>query len=169
MNLNKSSNFILATHIQGNITKLTTYSPCNCKEKYQFKENSRLLPYLQTCKGWINDKKGYTLNYILIVLLAILAEQELIYHDKALCRHMVRLNSTLRRILLGINNSKPWCSLHQLKSYIARYSLIGHRKLNIDDKNCYFKCPRGTESLIISMIGNEGMYERYFHYSSQCV
>jgi len=164
-----SSNIILATYEQENKIKTISYSPCNCKEKYQFKEHSRLLPYLQKCKGWVNDEQGYTLNYVLIVFIAFLVEQKLIYYDKSLHKHMIRLNSDLRIIFIGINHLKPWCSILQAKLSIARYHLKNYRKISTSDKISYFKCPRGSENLITSIIGDEGIYEQYFHYSSQCI
>src|SRR5574343_682048 len=146
------SNIILATYVQEDKIKTISYSPCNCREKYQFKNSSRLLPYLQKSKGWINDDQGYTLNYILVVLIAILTRQGLIYYDKSLCRHMIRLNSELRIVVIGINHSKPWCSIIQAKLNIAKYHLKEYRKITANDKTFYFKCPKETESLITSMI-----------------
>jgi hypothetical protein len=56
------------------------YTPCPCRDFYLLDQESSLFLYLKThCKGWTESPHGfYTLNYIMIVLLANWSQKNLI-------------------------------------------------------------------------------------------
>lgn len=65
------------------------YNPCECQERYSFKPESKLLDYLRQCKGWVDSDDGtYTLNYIIVVLLAFAKERGFLYTKKSLDKHL---------------------------------------------------------------------------------
>jgi len=69
-----------------------SYTPCSCRDKLSFKDDSPLQKYLETrCKGWVPDTENkYTLNYVLLVLIANLKEANLITEP------IIRLSSELQ-------------------------------------------------------------------------
>ena len=67
-----------------------TYTVCNHQQKYFFKQNSLLKNYLEEqCNGFIEDS-SYTLNYIIVVLLANWKELGLLYHCSVRCTGRLR-------------------------------------------------------------------------------
>jgi hypothetical protein len=142
--------------------RLITYSPCDCQEKYAFRRNSPLLLYLKECKGWVPDSSGYTLNYVMIVLLAYLKEQKLISFSKQMAMHMVNFSSKLKRALADQNQPKFY-KISDIRLRIAKYHLKKYRKFFYTEIP-YFICPNGLEQLIITILGVEGSGEQYFGY-----
>jgi len=67
-----------------------TYTVCNHQQKYFFKQNSLLKNYLEEqCNGFVEDS-SYTLNYIIVVLLANWKELGLLYHCSVRCTGRLR-------------------------------------------------------------------------------
>jgi len=155
--------FILGTCEVENKTYRIQYTPCNCKEKYQFKESSKLLPYLQQCKGWVNDDEGYSLNYILIVLIAYLCKKNLITTHTLLRKHVVEPDIELKQILVGLDSSLTYYDILEIKISIAKYHLKKFEQ-RIRTSTPYFVCPQGSEAFILSILGPEGSDEKYFGY-----
>lgn len=154
-----SSKSVIASYLtpEGTI-RLVTYSPCECREKYKFKRNSSLLRFLQTCEGWVNDPEGYTLNYVMIVLIAMLKDQRSLYFSKKYSKHYVPLHIGK---LLGFEGH----ALSDIRSHIANQHLQNYPQ-NSYLISPYFTCPHGAEEVITSLLGPQGSLEDYFDYHS---
>jgi len=154
------SNFILgACPMPDRKIRLITYSPCDCQEKYKFKKNSPLLPYLQQCEGWVNDSQGYTLNYIMIIFIALLKERELIFFSNYTQKHFV-LPAIVHELRLKTNESSSY-NLSGIRIAIAKRHLRRYRKFSYTEVP-YFICAKGIEEIVLSILGPEGSEEQYF-------
>lgn len=76
-----------ALHRDNSGAPVIIYTTCPHLERHKFCHDSPLLNYLQShCKGFEEDISGrYTLNYIIVVLLANWFEKELLLHDTIIC------------------------------------------------------------------------------------
>jgi len=128
-----SSFFVRQTPPYGTTNSLL-YSVCPCREKYPFRKGSPLLTYFkENCKGFRVDPLGlYSINYLLIVLLANLKDKGLtskrsngsIYCDKELINiegrkhiHVSSLRRFIKQHLVQSEGYSPserypfWCSI----------------------------------------------------------
>jgi len=80
--LRQSTSFELGA-VRNNRIVSIPYRPCDCRGRYAFKPKSKLLEYLRTCNGWVEDDEGkYTLNYLLIILMVHLKEKKLLHRER---------------------------------------------------------------------------------------
>lgn len=128
------------------------YTACPCKERYSFKSNCLLKRYLEGSSEWlpsIDDK--YTLNYVVLSLLAIVKRKGLVRNREAvICDRELRsalgCNSfiiyEIRRILqrhltneedLSGNTAPLFCVPNELVGYLdLEEQLIEHNCQNPD-------------------------------------
>lgn len=119
---------------------------CPCRDLLPFKENSSLLKYLEThCKGWVvSPSNRYTLNYVLIVLLANLREKGFL-QTKAQRYLCVKGDSVFRKI-------------EGFRAKITQVSSLRHiiasRHFNTAENSKYttFLCPKESRSIIYSVL-----------------
>jgi len=152
----------LAAYVDENgKTRIICYYPCDCQQKYSFKKNSKLLPYLQQCKGWIVDpQEKYTLNYVMIVLLAYLREKNLIYYCEENKLHLIH---PVDEICKALEWSVKLKHISEIRMHIARAHLEGF-KGSLYHYTPYFTCPRGAEKVVIDILGEPGPRDMYFGY-----
>lgn len=123
-----------------------TYHACPHSEKYHFVTHSRLRKYLQEeCQGWVRDLKDqYTVNYILIVLLANCKEKGLFSKDNPLiieCKGNLEYAFDRRSIHIGEIRTLVLYHLHH------REPLFFFRPP--------FLCPFERTSLIESLVSSQ--------------
>jgi len=153
--------FVIGTHVVNNKMKFLCYNPCYCQEKYTFKRQE-LLFQLKQLKGWaIDPEDKYTLNYIMIVVLAHFKHMGNIFYSFKLKKHLIIPDSILERGLRLDN--RPYGIDELIKLIISELDqqrMYGPRP--------YFTCiDDQTENFIRSLLGPEGPREQYFgrHYS----
>lgn len=143
------------------------YSPCSCKERFTFKTGSTLLEYLETqCLGWIPDPNNeYTLNYILIVLIANLNYKNLL--SKRYDHWVIEAVPSLENVL---NYDQPKLTqnfyfITELRPIVANIHCNTHGVPFTESPP--FICPHGLESVIKSIFGisepNSRIYRFYRH------
>ena len=132
------------------------YQACPCKEKYYLKPSSRLSKYLYKCKGWVPDETNtYSLNFILIVLLA----------NWRSCTLLYRCSSTYYSYLYVNHSDEELCKIFGKPYYndgiIYKHSVSDIRKTiakkyfkireNIPHTEAPLLCTYGLESLTYSI------------------
>lgn len=138
-----------------NFSRPIRYLPCDCKGRYPFKKTSLLLPYLQTAHGISSPDNLYTINYILMVLIADFKEKNLIQYDHKNRVHAFIVNPETSKIL-GITNGifrNDTISLLHIRALIANAHLEGHRHVfNITQPP--FSCTKSLTYQDIKLIHN---------------
>jgi len=132
------------------------YSPCDCKGRYPFQKTSLLLPYLQTSLGWTSSPDNrYTINYILMVLIADFKEKNLIQFDHKGRVHAFIVNPETS-IILGVTTRvfrNDSISILHIRALIANVHLEGHRHiLNITQPP--FSCTKSLTNQDVKLIHN---------------
>lgn len=136
------------------ISQPINYKPCDCKGKYQFKKDSSLLKFLQNNNGWVSDPQNlYTLNYILICLIANFKEKGFLNANDEGEIISLKINSVTREIL----NISPWqqdyFSIFHLRSFIANAHLEDHR-FTLEVACPPFSCTKSLSKKEIRLIFN---------------
>jgi hypothetical protein len=143
------------------------YSPCCCKEKFSFKTGSTLLSYLETqCYGWTPDPTDeYTLNYILIVLIANLNYKNLL--NKRYEHWVIDAVPSLEPVLNcgHFSLDRNFYFISELRPIVANFHCNTYGVTFTESPP--FICPYGLESIIRSIFGisepNSRIYRFYRH------
>jgi len=107
-----------------------TYAPCTCREKYFLYPENLLALYLEEkCKGWVRDPESrYTLNYLVLVLIANFKDKGLLQYDTEYDFYFVITDKRLKSVF-----EYGYFKLKDLRAMIA----TGY--LNIDEKKSIIK------------------------------
>jgi hypothetical protein len=83
LGLYRGSSHVLGSFMRGTTKHYLTYRPCHCKERYFLDPRGTLSRYLnEECKGFVPDgDHRYSLNYIVIVLIANWKVRNLVYRE----------------------------------------------------------------------------------------
>jgi hypothetical protein len=133
------------------------YTPCPCRDFYLLDPESSLFLYLKThCRGWTESPHGfYTLNYIMIVLLANWSQKNLIVdctflranEDESLI--FTFKETSLWAYYYGIPHK--WAPLHKIRSFIAQ-KYFG---IEIEKRTSLLLCCPSIEKILKTLLDTE--------------
>ena len=134
---------------------LTITNFCPHGNKYPFKYGTKLEEYMRQCKGWLEDQdRKYTINYILIVLLAEIKSRRLLILD-AYDKYYIICD---RELQLSLGVSEPFIEITLLRKQVL--SQMRHTEYRYQHERDYkipFWCVRSIDSVLLRIFDN--LYE----------